>query len=774
MRRWFIPTIALCMILSCAPSLPRRGETKVTHEQTTVVVENDFFRIVVAAANGNITEFFDKASRRNLISPSLEKNVLYRISAVDEKGEAKQFDNTQATDCSVTFDDHRLTIASYEHAGQPISVIATCDVSDDSPLTRWRLRIENKTNLTIRRIAFPCVLMPPETDYILSPYCDGCLVERPGLDLPKGYAMGPEYPGSASCQVTAGGIGGTGLYLAAHDARGYKKSFGMFNTGAGVELAAAHYPRAGVGNDYKQPYDIVVGPYQGTWHAAADIYKAWAVKQHWCSKLLADRSDIPDWLKRAPMFITINFLKPQKDQPPASIYDNVRPSVKSYSDYLNRPMCALLGDWHGRGYYIAPHYFPPCGGDEKFTAFTRGLVEDGNRSIVFLCGIFWTVEKRPPVIHEPYDDWERFKREGEPHAIIGPDGKVAFTGVPDKKIGQNATLCPATRYTQRLMRDICKQCQKRGITMAQIETVGGGVPMCYSSKHNHKPGGGNYHTTAIYDLYKSVLHRGQFRDKEFALSIEEPAEYYIPVLTAYHSRDDSERHWPRSGLGIRGVPLFTYLYHEYSLGYGGHGPNVSSKKRNRAGEYMSAADFVCGKIPALSYWSAHVDAKDVDPDQMKIIQNIAAILDGPAREYLLFGKMLHPIPLDAPETKIGFWNEAAKKADQLAFPAVLHSVWQYPPLAREPMFGKKDETVGHGYAFVNIAEEEVEFTAAMPPPLPGKMYSVQEYGPWLGPRPVARNAAKPMTMTLRLKPGEARFVELLARWRNPVMPGPEE
>ncbi|NOZ20839.1 MAG: hypothetical protein GXP25_07090 [Planctomycetes bacterium] len=530
-----------------------------------------------------------------------------------------------------------------------------------------------------------------------------------------------------------------------------------------------------MGNDYKQRFDVVTGPFNGTWYAAADIYKAWAERQHWCRRLLVDRSDMPEWLKRAPMFITAGMKKREAGKPPVSLIDNIRKNVKSYSDRLNRPMCALLGAWHGRGYYISPHYFPPYGGKEKFMELTHGLRADGNHSLVFLCGLFWTVEKKPPVIYKPYNDWEQFKKEGQPHAIVGPDGKTLFLGVPDKRIGKNAVLCPATRYTPKLMRRICKQCQKLGITMTQIETVGGGVPICYAHNHRHKPGGGNYNTVAMYNMYKSILWHGQRRDKEYALSIEEPGEYFIQALTSYHSRDSAQRGWPRSAPGARGVPLFTYLYHEYALGYGGHGAPVSdAKRRRRFSEYMHAAAFVCGKTPAISEWANHIDAPDLHPDQMKFIKGIAAILDGPARKYLMLGRMLHPIKLDVPETKIGFWNGARKKTEHMAFPAVLHSAWQYPPLAKEPICGKKNRTLGHGYAFVNISEKDVEFTAVMPPPLPGKMYSVQEYGPWLGPRPVARQAAKPMTMKLRLKPGESRFVELVAHWRNPVMPGPED
>ena len=758
MRRGAIVALAGLLVVSCAPNQASRGRTSARGDEKCFVVENDLLRLVLdKASRGNVAEFHDKQSGQNLMAPPSGKHWLYRIRAIGPDGKTVYLDNTQAKESAIGFRRGTLTLTNRTHGDAAIAVVVTCRVRDDSPLTRWRIRIDNHSKLAIREITFPCLVVRPDADYVLYPYCDGSLIEKPGKAFRKGYRLSAHYPGAASAQLMAAGIGQGGLYMAAHDSDGHKKTLRVGNLGDGIDLSLAHYPEDAPGNDYRQAYDVVAGPWQGaSWHHAADIYKAWAEHQPWCARKLVDRSDVPAWLRRAPMFITICLTTRDRTKKPASQYNSVRPTVKGYADALGRPMCALIGDWHGRGYYIAPHYFPPCGGTDRFKALTRGLLDDGNHSIVFLCSLHWTVDKRPPLTYKPYDDWECFRREGEPHAIVGEDGKTFFRGVPDKFIGQNAVLCPGTAYTQRVMREFCRQCYGHGITIAQIEAVGGGVPTCYSKTHKHPPGGGSHQARDMRRLFRTILRDAQRQGGEFGLTIEEPGEFFIQALTGYHCRDYMQGYWPRTAPGARGVPLFTYLYHEYCLGYGGHGASVTDAKHpSRRSEYMHAMGFVCGTTPAISMWGTHMDPKDVHPSQMRLMKSIAAVLGSPACDYLMLGRMLHPITLDVPATEpIGFWRGHKRKPTNLAFPAVLHSVWEHPRFPGTP---------GRGYALVNIADKEVELALPLTPPQPGRPYVVRAHGLPAVPGDVGGERTGPSQLALKLKPGEALFVELLAR-----------
>jgi len=763
MKRIATVLLAGLVVASCAPRPTGHAHTNAHDDGTRFVVENDLLRLVLdKPSGGNVAEFSDKQAGQCLTAPSAATHWLYRFRAVGPDGKTVYLDNTQAKASAIAFRRGTLTLTNRIHGDAPIDVVVTCRVRDDSPLTHWRIRIDNRSKLSIREITFPQLVVRSDADYVLYPYCDGSLIEKPGQSFRKGYRLTASYPGAASAQLMAAGIGQGGLYVAAHDGKGYKKALRVSNLGDGIDLSLLHYPEDAPGNDYRQAYPVVAGPWHGTsWHHAADIYKAWAVRQPWCARKLADRSDVPEWLRRAPMFVTICLTTRDRTKKPASQYNSVRPTVKSYADALGRPMCALIGDWHGRGYYIAPHYFPPCGGTDRFKALTRGLRDDGNYSIVFLCSLHWTVDKRPPITYKPYDDWECFRREGEPHAIVAEDGTTYFRGVPDKSIGKNAVLCPGTPYTQRVMREFCRQCYAHGITIAQIEAVGGGVPICYSKNHKHPPGGGNHQARDMHRLFQAVLHDGQRQGNEFGLTIEEPGEFFIQALTGYHCRNDAQGRWPRSAPGARGVPLFTYLYHEYALGYAGHGAPVTDATRpSRRSEYMHAMDFVCGTTPALSMWGNHLEASKAHPAQMRVMKNIAAVLNTPACDYLMLGRMLHPITshaggLGVPAAEpIGFWRGKGRKAAHLAFPAVLHSVWEHPRFPRTP---------GRGYALVNIHDKDVAFALPLTPPQPGRPYVVRTHGRPTVPGATGGKRTGPSQLAIKLKPGEALFVELLAR-----------
>ncbi|NOX56657.1 MAG: hypothetical protein GXP27_19870 [Planctomycetes bacterium] len=738
--------------IGAEPSRPPRASL-------SAAVENGFMRVAFdMSRKGSLAEFRCRRFGRNLLSEGAAGRSLYRIEAVDAGGKTHRITSAQAAKSLITRDNTTVTITNRHAKPGPMTVIVTCRLDEGSALAHWRIRVENSSDLIVRKVVFPIVEVPDSAEYILFPYCDGCLIEQPGKRLGVGYRKEGTYPGNASTQIMAAGLEPDGgLYYAVHDSGGYKKTLAVRRTKTGIELSATHFPVDGPGNDYRQPYDVVLGPFQGTWYDAADIYKAWAVQQHWCERKLIERDDVPQWLKDAPLCLTYTLTGTVAAHggDVQAAFDSLRKTARLYSQHFGLRVCTLLAAWQGRGYYIAPHYFPPFGGYERFTSLARGLREDGNRSIVFLCGgLYWTVEKKPPL--QEYDDWECFRREGEPFAVVGPDGKTLITGEADKRVGRNAHLCAADERTHRMMLDICRKIQDLGVTVAQFESVGGGQPLCYSKSHGHPPGGGNYQAKGYYKLFESVLRQGQTRDKDFAVTIEEPGEYYMQVLSAYHARDNAEFTWPRSGAAERGVPLFTYLYHEYAIGYLGIGPSFSTKGRHRVGEFFHAANYVRGKMLGLSSWSPQrwPTPQELNEHQRKMMEGIAAVLRSPARKYLMLGRMLHPVPLDVPQTEVRFWSWRTKKHRTIRFPAVLQGVYEYPPAVPGEL---PKQPVGRGYALVNIAEQRIEFDLPLLPPSAGTTYVIRQYGKD-GERELGQMGADPHTIHLGLDSCESTFI----------------
>ncbi len=753
---------SVAAVLAASVAFGARGPEP-ARPTTLVVAENDFVRLTFdSSAQGTLAEFRCKRSGRNLLSDAATSRGLYTIEAVDPQGKSLRITSRQAKKSVVVHHAGKVTVTNRHEVPGPMTVTVTCRLDERSALTRWRIGVENQSGLTVRKIVFPVIEVPDSISYILFPYCDGCLIEKPGENVGIGYRKEGSYPGNASAQLMAAGIDSQGgLYYAAYDAQGYKKTFTAARTKTGITFSTSHFPVDEPGNDYRQPFDVVLAPYEGTWYDAADLYKAWATKQHWCEKKIIQRDDIPQWLKQAPLSLTFTLTGAVASHGGRVqvAFDSLRTTARNYAEYFQRPACVLLAAWQGRGYYIAPHYFPPFGGTERFTALVRGLREDGNHSIVFLCGgLYWTVEKKPPL--QEYDDWECFRREGEPFAVVGPDGKTLISGEADKRVGRNAHLCAADARTHRMMLDICAKIQELGVTVTQFESVGGGQPLCYSKSHGHRPGGGNYQAQGYHKLFASVLRQGQARDKDYAVTIEEPGEFYIQVLSAYHARDNAEFTWPRSGAAERGVPLFTYLYHEYAIGYLGLGPSFSrqGKGRHRVAELFHGMNYVRGKTLGLSNWSPQPwpAPQEIEEHQREMIEGIAAVLRSRAREYLMTGRMLHPVPLEVPQTEVRFWNWNTKKHRVIRFPAILQGVYEYPPATQN----ESPQGVGHGYALVNVSQQRVEFDLRLTPPVSGGgTYTIRQYGK-RHTGELGTVAGEARTIHLTLEPCESTFIEV--------------
>ena len=738
------------------------GRRDVRADDPGVVAENRFVRLGFdASKGGNLTGMTDKNSQRNLLAGDCRQRGLYQIDAVDVDGKSHRISGSAAKQSDVTWADGVVTIRHQIESPGAMTVTMTCRLPDNSPQTRWRIEIDNRSELNVREIAFPVIEAPESAEYVLLPYCDGCVVEKPGECYRVGHSQSCWYPGSASAQVLAAGLDHSGgLYYASHDAKGYKKRFTLRRDKQGLTLRAEHYPVDGPGNDYEQPYDVVLAPYSGTWRGAADLYKAWAVEQPWCARRVVERTDVPRWLKEAPMCLTVGLHRSAKEIGTEALYDRLHEHSRAYSTRLKRPVCVLLGGWQGKGYYISPHYFPPCGGNELFTRLTSRMEADGNKATVFLCGgVFWTLEKTPPIIDEPYDDWECFRREGEPYAVVGEDGKTLVSGVPDKRIGKHAYLCLAHPRTHEMMLEICRKIPELGVASTQLEMVGGGQPICYSKKHGHPPGGGHYQADATFRLLGAILKQGRRQRDDYALAIEEPGEFFIQVLSMYHARDNSDLIWPRSGIGVRGVPLFTYLYHEYAIGYLGQGswPVTKEKGRSRRSELWHALNYVRGKTLGLSEWSNIVNPEEMEEHQLRMIDDISAVQHGPACNYLMTGRMLHPLPIDVPRVAIGVWDGRTKKTVELSHPAVLQGVYEYPPGSPGTA---TDKEAGHGIALINVAEEPVEFTLKLAPPRPDVAYTIRQHGR-AGTKEIGALTGQARQHTFTLDGCEPAFVEIM-------------
>ena len=219
------------------------------------------------------------------------------------------------------------------------------------------------------------------------------------------------------------------------------------------------------------------------------------------------------------------------------------------------------------------------------------------------------------------------------------------------------------------------KCQALGVDCVQADQiVGGGLPPCYSARHGHPRGGGTWSARALYALFDEIRREGKRRDPDFAWSIEEPGEFFIPVLDTYHARDYAQGRWPRDGKNVEGVPLFTHVYHAYLAGYGGDSCSVSSQAQASA-LYQQGMNLVCGKAPAVAVWTRAYDPAATDAAQARLLRDHVRLWRA-AQPFLVFGDRVAAPPLAVPTLTNRFWTGASQPPRELAVPAVLHSRWR--------------------------------------------------------------------------------------------------
>ncbi|MEW6359700.1 MAG: DUF6259 domain-containing protein [Planctomycetota bacterium] len=687
------------------------------------------------ARNGAIASFVDKASGREFVAPQTTAPLLYELRlGVDGKTVLTEAD---ASDVTVKRDGDAVVIAAPRHKDTAIAVECRFRTEPGSPLIFGRIAVRNGTDLPLSTVRFPALAWPkqlgasPDREFLVWPNCDGCLIQSPGS---VGWFPTLPYPGGASMQFMAVYDDTAGLYAATYDSQAHTKVFAVEKGKDAFRLALRHLPPRQAQVEWRTEYDVVLGTFRGDWQTAADIYKSWAVKQPWCRRTLAQRvaeGDVPRWLTEPSLFYAYSL----RGQLPDKTWTNRLPLVpqqaEAWREVLGGPTTFMLMSWEKKGSWVTPDYFPPFGGEAAFKAATDQLHAKGHRTLVFLSGLKWTLRKMLtpgmkqtvdegalPDGAEMLDDTVEFEKRGASSAICGPDGQVQKFGHVDPKksvgTGESAQICPATPLAREMLLGASLECQRLGIDCVQADQiVGGGMPPCYSPQHGHPIGGGNWSAKALYAIFDEIRREGKKRSKDFAFAIEEPGEFFIPVLDTYHARDYALGRWPRDGATTIAAPLFTHVYHEFMHGYGGDSCGVSTNA-NLSVLCQQAMNLVCGKTPGVAVWTRDYDPKATDATQGRMLRSHFELWRGPAREFLVFGQRMATQPLQAPSIKHKFWTAPGKPPREMDLPAVLHSAWRLPD-------GRT------GTVFACVAAEPVAFDAL------GK--------------------------TVTLQPGEAQFIE---------------
>ncbi len=732
-----------------------------------VVLENRLLRMEIEKAPAPFIErLVHEASGQVLVAAPASES-LFSITLAKPDGGVMTINSATASlsEVAVTKRDATSKVGlkydGFPAPGLRAEVTALCD--EQEPFTFWTIRIESPAGWRPQTIRFPQLQAVPEIgqsddDFLVLPALPGTLIENPAKNWRDGFGVTLQYPGQLSAQFLAYQDRSAGVYIAGRDTAGHPMSLGVSKRAAGFlcwhEFIAV--PDDGRERDgvWESPYPVAVGVTQGRWCDTADQYKQWAVRQPWCAKTLAQRDDIPAWWKAGPDVHVCEVRTYDSTRTCwGSYYPKLREHLHTWRDKIDGPVVAMLAGWENYRRWTAGDYFPIFD-EDRGRQVIRQLREDGIRPFFFLSGLyhtFWNEGRdggRIPAAQQYLSSFVIDGTSGKPKEYRLDESNPSGTWRR-----HSYQFCPAAPQTVEFFCGVIDRAHALGIDVLQMDqTVSGAGDVCWSAEHGHAPGGGRYQSRAFWDLLGTMRRHGQQLSPDFVLFHEEPHEQLIPYLDGFHVREYYAKRWYRGYPGAAGIPLFSYLYHEYAIGYGGDSAGLSAAN-SRWNVCCHALNLVAGRTPGGAVWSSPQSMFDAHPDQIAMIRNHCRLLKTPAADFLMLGKMLHPYELTVPRADVAISvNRGAEWVkESVPTPAILTSSWQLP-----------DGRIGH--LFVNIAETpqplDVNLDTRNAPA--GSSYDAQVWRSTEDKafQPLWRGRCLPVSYTVELKPGEVVFVEL--------------
>ncbi len=736
-------------------------------DKVDAVMENSSVSLVVSQwPSPHISRLTHKASGGVLVDKP-ERTRMFTIVLAKPDGQ-EYVDSSYARATRVAVErvasgrEVVITFSDFPNLALTARVRGVC--ADGDALTRWSMEVHNDTGRKIDFVRFPSITAVPairggaDDDFIVLPCLPGTLIQKPWENWKDWDGVWLRYPGDMSAQFLAYQDASAGVFFAALDPLGQVKSLVIQKLNDGFEIVNEYFPPADTGKDWQSPYPVAIGVSQGTWMDSADIYKAWAVGQPWCAKTLARRDDIPEWWKQGPMVHVCSVRTYDQNWIQSGSY---YPSISRHLEYLKEktggPIVAMLADWENHRRWTAGDYFPVFD-EANAKKVIPQIKKKGFKPFFFLSGLFYTFANEGLNPSKP----EVPERYFPGFVIDGKTGKPrVFTldeSYPDKPWTRRSySFCAASPLAVDFFRKTIDSAIALGVDVLQMDQVveGAGQP-CFSQSHGHAPGSGLYQTEGYLALLEDMSAYGKKQSPDFALFTEEPHERLIPYLDGFHMREYKEKEWYREFPGAIGIPLFTYLYHEYAIGYGGDNIQLDSDYTAASWNVRChAVNLVTGKTPATVVWFWQKSLYTADQRQFEMLRNHARLLEAGARPYLMEGRMLHPYAVSGPAITYKFGRTREGKWGMVEFSesSVLTSSWQSPQ-------------GGVGHVFVNLSRDrqtlEIDLDTRNAPGFALSDVSVFRSTGRNAFAPLWKSVSLPKRYSTELKPGEVLFVEIRA------------
>ena len=365
---------------------------------------------------------------------------------------------------------YRLVWSEPLRDGEALQLAIELDLTTDGQELCFVFRIRNRQpDCIVRELRGP-ILGEFETEglELLRP---DSLGRRAG-QLHQAHAKRVLYPGWASMQWMSLLRGTHGLYIGSHDESFQTTGLDIdCHGGHHFEVSITKFPICHPQEDWTGA-PVVVMPYQGTWHKAADRYRRWAEESWW--------SDIerPQWV-RETSGIQLSILKQQNgeilwDYP--DIQELVELSKQSGLDTLG-----LFG-WTGQGHdHLYPYYTPDAdmGGADRLAQELREAKKEDRYPFLYADGHRIDVATE---FYQKYGDECCMVDERMTHRMEYPIWQKYHNASPVATVN----ACFGSERWLQLLTDLALQAHELGAAGILYDRIGGCEPyLCFHPDHHH-------------------------------------------------------------------------------------------------------------------------------------------------------------------------------------------------------------------------------------------------------------------------------------------------
>lgn len=440
--------------------------------------------------------------------------------------------------------------------------ICTVKAHPGDPELRWRLAVFPAPGWKVERINFPQMTLTTgmdgtaEQEVLVGGHAKGGLLRNPGAAPIDQTLFYGQQPGELAAQFVTYYDDRRLFYFGSEDSKGRAKALSVKRVENGLFFNGSVWTWSSDGKTAE--FDFVTSAMTGSenrpcsWYDAADHYRKWALKQPWCAKTLINRTDLPGWMKDAPImarFYRGDFLDTNR----------IRTWIRDFwlKEFPDTPLVVAMWGWEPQGEWVSD-YFPCLPSDEEFRSLTSYLKDNRAHAFVWPSGYHWTkmygVEKDGTF---RYDARDRFQREIAQHAAVLRDGTVHDRDPGWLGSGHLASLCPGDPWTFSWWRDdVCRELARRGCELIQADQICGGYFQdCWSRNHPHPPGNGQWKTEIFRRQLAEMRKAMKTAVKDAVVGFEEPNEIYNDLIGIQDYRDcNLKGEW---------AGVFNYLYHDF-------------------------------------------------------------------------------------------------------------------------------------------------------------------------------------------------------------------